>query len=69
MPEEEAIKFATLHLEGIAHEWCDYGMVTLSHDQINSYADLMERFIDHFDEKDPELNPNWSSRDLHYKIS
>lgn len=28
MFEEQAIKFATLYLEGIAHEWWYHGMIT-----------------------------------------
>ena len=56
MPEEEAIKFTTLHLEGITHEWWHHGMVTLVHVQIISYAEFIERLIDLFDKKDPKLN-------------
>ena len=29
MTEIEAIKYATLHLEGAAHDWWSHGMVTL----------------------------------------
>ena len=28
MTEIEAIKYTTLHLEGVAHDWCYHGMVT-----------------------------------------
>lgn len=56
MPEDEAIKFAALHLEGVAHERWHHGMVTLGHDQITSYVEFTERFIDRFDGRDPELN-------------
>ena len=52
MPEEEAIKFAVLHLEGVAHEWWHHGTITLRHDQIKTYAELTERF----DGKDLKLN-------------
>jgi hypothetical protein len=31
MIETEAISFATLHLEGEAHEWWHHGLVTLGH--------------------------------------
>ena len=55
MPEE-AIKFAALHLEGIAHEWWHHDTITLGHDQINTYEEFTERLIDRFDGKDPELN-------------
>lgn len=56
MPEEEAIKFAALHLEGVAHAWWHLGLVTLGQDQVTSYAKFMEKLIDCFDENNPELN-------------
>ena len=56
MPEKEAIKFAALHLEGVAHKWWHHRLVTLGHNQVTSYIEFTERLIDHFDEKDPELN-------------
>jgi hypothetical protein len=31
MKEEDAIKLATLHLDGEAHEWWYHGLVTLCH--------------------------------------
>jgi hypothetical protein len=51
MPEDEAIKYATIHLDGVAHEWWYDGLVTMGHDQITSYANFIERF----DVKDPKL--------------
>ena len=56
MPEDEAIKFATFHLEGVAHEWWHHGLVTLGHNQVTSYVEFTKRLIDHFDGKDPKLN-------------
>ena len=56
MPEEEAIKFVALHLEGVTHKWWHHGLVTLGHDQVTSYVEFTGRLIDHFDRKDPELN-------------
>ena len=56
MLEEEAIKFAALHLEGIAHEWWHRNTITLGHDQIKTYAEFSERLIERFDGKDPKLN-------------
>lgn len=56
MPKEEAIKFETLHLEGVAHEWWHHGLVTLEHNQVTSYIEFIERLIDHVDGKDPKLN-------------
>lgn len=37
MLEANAIQFATLHLEGEAHEWLYHGLVTLGHANITSY--------------------------------
>jgi hypothetical protein len=34
MTEDEAIKFATLHLDGETHEWWYHGLVTLGHSSI-----------------------------------
>ena len=56
MPEEEAIKFAALHFEGVAYEWWHHGTITLGHDQIKTYAEFAKRLIERFDGKDPELN-------------
>ena len=53
MTEEEAIKFATLHLEGAAHDWWSHGMVTLQHNQVTSYQDFVDRLVEHFDKKRP----------------
>jgi hypothetical protein len=35
MTKTEAINFATLHLEGEAHEWWHHGLVTLGHSHIH----------------------------------
>ena len=56
LPEEEATKYVALHLEGIAHEQWHHGIVTLSHDQVTSYSNFMEKLIDYFDGKDLEIN-------------
>jgi hypothetical protein len=37
MRELDAIKFATIYLEGKAHDWWYHGMNTLGHNQITSY--------------------------------
>ena len=52
MTEEEAIKYATLHLEGAAHEWWYHGLVTLQHNQITSYQEFVDRLVERFDKKD-----------------
>jgi hypothetical protein len=56
MTEAEAISFATLHLEGEAHEWWYHGLVTLGHDHITSYKEFTERLMDRFDRRDPEIH-------------
>ncbi|XP_057823527.2 uncharacterized protein LOC131035817 [Cryptomeria japonica] len=56
MLEEDAIKYVALHLDGSAHEWWHHGMVTLGHNQIDTYAEFTERLIDRFDTKDLELH-------------
>ena len=55
MLEIDAIKYATLHLEGTTHDWWSHGMVTLQHNQVTSYQDFVERFVECFDKKDPEV--------------
>jgi hypothetical protein len=56
MTEAEAIKFATLHLDGEAHEWWYHGLVTLGHASITSYVEFTQRLMDRFDRKDPEIS-------------
>ena len=56
MPEEEAIKFVALHLEGVVHEWWHHITITLGHDQVNTYAEFTKRLTNRFDGKDPKLN-------------
>jgi hypothetical protein len=56
MTETDAIKLATLHLDGKAHEWWYHGLVTLGHVGVTSYLDFTQRLIKRFDKKDPELH-------------
>jgi len=56
MTETEAISFATLHLEGEAHEWWYHGLVTLGHSRITSYREFTDTLMDRFDRKDPEIH-------------
>jgi hypothetical protein len=56
MIESEAINFATLHLEGEAHEWWYHGLVALGHSHITSYLEFIERLMERFDRRDPELH-------------
>jgi hypothetical protein len=62
MTEVEAIKFATLHLDGEAHEWWYHGLVTLGHASITSYVEFTQRLMDRFDgriQKSPSVS--WHS--------
>ena len=56
MLEEEAIKFAALHLEELADKWWQHGLVTLEHNQVITYIEFTKRLIDHFNRKDLEIN-------------
>ena len=55
MTEIEAIKYATLHLEGVAHDWWYHGMVTLQHNQVTEYQDFVDRLVERFDKNDLEV--------------
>ena len=56
MREMEAIKFATMYLEGKAHDWWYHGITTLGHNQIVSYLEFTQRLMYRFDQGDPELH-------------
>jgi hypothetical protein len=56
MTETKAINFATLQLEGEAHEWWHHGLVTLGHSDITSYREFIERLMDMFDRRDSEIH-------------
>jgi hypothetical protein len=56
MREMEAIKFATMYLDGKAHDWWYHGLTTLGHSQVVSYTEFTQRLIDMFDQGDPELH-------------
>jgi hypothetical protein len=56
MTDAYAIKLATLHLDGEAHEWWYHGLVTLGHVKVASYLEFTQRLIERFDKKDPELH-------------
>ncbi|XP_057871152.1 uncharacterized protein LOC131077629 isoform X1 [Cryptomeria japonica] len=55
MTEDEAIKFAILHFNGIAHEWWQHELIVQGHPSMVTYADFAQRLIDRFDSNDPEL--------------
>ena len=54
MLETEAIKVATLHLDGEAQDWWFHGMVTLRHSTVTTYAVFTRRLMERFDRRDPE---------------
>jgi hypothetical protein len=56
MIEADAIKLATLHLDGEAHDWWYHGLVTLGHNNITTYVDFTQRLLERFEKKDPELH-------------
>jgi hypothetical protein len=56
MREMDAIKFATMYLEGKAHDWWYHGLTTLGHNQIVAYTEFTQRLIDRFDQGDLELH-------------
>jgi hypothetical protein len=56
MREMDAIKFATMYLEGKAHDWWYHGLTTLGHNQIVAYTEFTQKLIDRFDQGDPKLH-------------
>ena len=53
--EEKAIRFTTVHLEGVTYEWWHHGLVTQDHGLIMSYETFSYNLITHFDKKDIEV--------------
>jgi hypothetical protein len=76
MFESEAITFATLHLEGEAHEWWYRGLVTLGHNQITYYKGsqrilwitLIKR-IHRFSSEIRQVATDKVSQSIHYILS
>ena len=56
MTETDAIKLATLYLDGEAHEWWYHELVTLGHNNISSYSEFTLKLMEQFDRKDPEIH-------------
>ena len=56
MTETDAIKLATLHLDGEAHEWWYHRLVSLGHKTIHSYGEFTQKLMERFDRKDPEIH-------------
>ena len=46
MLETEAIKVATLHLDGEAQDWWFHAMVTLGHSTVTTYAKFTRRLME-----------------------
>lgn len=55
MQDNEAIKFATMHLQGIPHDWWHHGLVTQNHRLIHSYQEFSNKLINRFDHKDVDM--------------
>lgn len=56
MAEDDAIKFATLHLEGSTHEWWYHGLAAPGHGLIDTYDEFCKRLVNRFDRKDLEVH-------------
>lgn len=54
MIEEDAIKFAILHLEGVAHDWWHHGLITQGHQNVTTFDDFTGKLFERFDQKYPE---------------
>ena len=54
MPEIEAIKLATLYLEGEDHDWRFHGISTLGHANVTAYSEFNWRLVERFDRREPE---------------
>eukprot|EP01018_Ginkgo_biloba_P004218 Gb_09021 [translate_table: standard] len=53
MVEEDAIQFATLHLEGVAYDWW-HGLITQEHNLVQTFNDFSQRLLGRFERKDEE---------------
>ena len=49
--EEEALRVATLHLQGKAYAWCLFESSSLKGRNISSYARFTRRLVERFDER------------------
>ena len=56
MVEEDALKMAILHLEGDANEWWFHGLKNLGHGHVKTYGEFIDRVLEIFEQKDPELS-------------
>jgi hypothetical protein len=56
MTETKVIKFATLHLDGEAHEWWYHVLVTLGHADITFYLEFTQKLMERFNKKYSKLH-------------
>ena len=56
MVEEDSLKMAILHLDGDSNEWWFHGLKALGHYQVKTYGEFVERVLERFEQKDPELS-------------
>ena len=56
MTKLEAIKMATLHMEGEAHKWWFHSLATLGHANVTSYEDFTRRVVERFDQRNLEAH-------------
>ena len=56
MVEEDALKMSILHLDGDANEWWFHGMKTLGNYQVKTYEKFIDKVLERFEQKDPELS-------------
>ena len=54
MAETEAIKVATLHLEGEAQDWRFHRMATRGNSGVTTHVEFTQRLVERFDQRDPE---------------
>ena len=56
MVEEDALKMDIFHLDGDANELLFHGLKTLCHNKVNTYREFVDRVLERFEQKDPEVS-------------
>jgi len=54
MTEVEAMKIATLHLKGEAHDWWFHGLTMMGHAGVTTYEDFTRSVLERFERRDLE---------------
>lgn len=54
MAEEDAISFATLHLQGIFYDWWHHGLTTQVLDHVLTFEEFSQIILYHFERKDED---------------